>query len=148
MRPAHLMETYLIDVVQRGRLDLIESLAQPDMVDEANMAFGGPPGRDGLTAHVFGFRKNIGALALSIDRIVDGDQAVMAQWSFSGTHDGPWLGIPASGERIQGTVFSFFELKEARISRYRLWLHADLGGDSIVFDSSHPEAYSDASRQS
>lgn len=57
--PAETMTTYLTDVVQEGRLDLIEELAQPDMVDEANQAFGGPPGRDGLVAHVVGFRRNV-----------------------------------------------------------------------------------------
>ena len=46
------METYLIEVGQNGRLDLIETITQPDMVDEANRAFGGPPGRDGLMPHV------------------------------------------------------------------------------------------------
>ena len=37
-----LMETYLIEVGQNGRLDLIKTIAQPDMIDEANRAFGGP----------------------------------------------------------------------------------------------------------
>ena len=43
-----LMKTYLIEVGQNGRLDLIKTIAQPDMIDEANRAFGGPVGRDGL----------------------------------------------------------------------------------------------------
>lgn len=50
--PAETIITYLTDVVQGGQLDLIEDLAQPDMVDEANQAFGGPPGRAGLVAHL------------------------------------------------------------------------------------------------
>ena len=52
MNSKKLMETYLIEVGQNGRLDLIETITQPDMVDEANRAFGGPPGRDGLMPHV------------------------------------------------------------------------------------------------
>ena len=34
------METYLTEVVEGGRLELIDELARPDMVDEANQAFG------------------------------------------------------------------------------------------------------------
>jgi len=51
MTPRALIETYLVDVAQHGRLELIEQLALVDMVDEANRAFGGPPGRAGLVAH-------------------------------------------------------------------------------------------------
>jgi hypothetical protein len=39
-----LMRTYLEEVVAKARLELIEELAYPDMVDEANQAFSGPPG--------------------------------------------------------------------------------------------------------
>lgn len=40
------------------------------MVDEANQAFGGPPGRAGLVAHVKGFRRNIEDLNIEIQNIV------------------------------------------------------------------------------
>ena len=36
------MRTYLIEVAGNGRLELIDELARPDMIDEANQAFGGP----------------------------------------------------------------------------------------------------------
>ena len=64
------METYLIEIGQNGRLDLIKDIAQPDMIDEANKAFGGPLGRDGLIVHVKTFRRQIGALKLDIKQIV------------------------------------------------------------------------------
>ena len=131
------METYLTDVVVDGRLDIIEAIAQPDMVDEANQAFGGPPGRDGLVAHVVGFRRNIGNLRVSIDRIVANADEVMAWWSFTGSHDGPWLGRKPTGRQISGTVFSFFDLVDGRISRYRVWLCAQFD-EPVVFDSSQP----------
>lgn len=137
MTPAKLMETYLVEVVVNGQLGLIDELANADMVDEANQAFGGPPGRAGLVAHVVGFRRNVDALNLTIDRIVAEDKAVMAWWSFTGNHVGPWLGKKPSGAEISGTVFSFFDLDDGRISRYRVWLHA-MFDTSVVFDSSRP----------
>ena len=45
MQPEALMRTYLEEVVPRARFELIEDLANADMVDEASQAFGGPPGR-------------------------------------------------------------------------------------------------------
>lgn len=135
LSPTALMQTYLVDVAQHGRLELIEQLAHEDMVDEANQAFGGPAGRAGLAAHVTGFRRAIGNLQVSIDRIVGGTEDVMAWWSFSGEHVGPWLGRPPTGEAISGTVFSFFDLVDGKVSRYRVWLHAVFADGHVVFDS-------------
>ena len=139
--PVELVRTYLQEVAAGGRIDLIDELAHADMVDEANQAFGGPPGRDGLVAHVVGFRRNVTDLSITIDRIISGgaDEA-MAMWSFTGTLSGPWLGVTPTDGPVSGTVFSFFDFDDGRISRYRLWLHTDLGPPhgQVTFDSSNP----------
>ena len=137
MKPDELMRTFLNDVVARGRLELIDELATPDMVDEVNRAFGGPPGRAGLVAHAKGFRRNIGDPQITIERIVAGDDAVMAWWTFTGLHTGPWLGRPPTGNRIRATVFSFFDLVDSRIDRYRLFLQAEFP-ESVIVDTSRP----------
>ncbi len=108
-------------------------------MDEANQAFGGPPGRAGLVNHVVGFRRNVADIGLTIDRIVPGEggSEVMAWWSFTGTGVGPWLGKTPTNGPISGTVFSFFDLVDGRISRYRVWVHANLA-EPVTFDSSNP----------
>ena len=58
----------------------------------------------------------------------------MAWWSFTGTHDGPWLGRTPTGDEISGTVFSFFDLVDGRISRYKVWLCAKLD-ELVTLDS-------------
>ncbi len=131
------METYLIEVGQNGRLELIETITQPDMVDEANRAFGGPAGRDGLIAHVKKFRSQIGELKLEIKQIVGNENEVMAHWFFTGIHKGPWLRREPTGKKVSADVFSFFSLKEGLISYYRLWLYAKFD-KPIIFDSSNP----------
>ena len=137
--PADVGRTYIEEVVQKGRLELIDELARPDMVDEANQAFGGPPGSQGLVEHVVGFRRNVGNLVATVERAVANEKESMVWWSFTGTHDGPWLGKEPTGEPISGTAFSFFELEDGLISRYRVWLHARLA-EPVVFDSSRPLA--------
>ena len=51
-----------------------------------------------------GFRRALGGLRLSVDRIVAGDDEVMAWWSFAGEHVGPWLDRTPTGRQISGTV--------------------------------------------
>lgn len=138
MRPEKVMRTFLEEVVARGRLELIDELSTLDMVDEVNQAFGGPPGRAGLVAHAKGFHRNIDDVDVTIERIVAGDDIVMAWWRFTGLHTGPWLGRPPTGNRIRGSVFSFFDLADSRIKRYRLFLHAELP-ESVIVDTSRPD---------
>lgn len=135
--PEALMRTYLEQVVAEGRLELLEAMTRPDMVDEANAAFGGPPGRAGLIAHAKGFRRHVTELRVDVQRIVAGTDEVMAWWSFTGLHSGPWLGRPPSGKPIRGSVFSFFDLVDKRISRYRLFLVAEFP-ELVLFDTSRP----------
>ena len=139
MSPTDLMRCYLVDVAQHGRTELIDDLALPDMVDEANQIFGGPAGRAGLVQHVIGFRRFITDVKIDIERIVGSPDEVMAWWRFSGTHSGPWLGRKPTGKALEGTVFSFFELKDGRIARYRLWLHAGFD-EPVVFDTASGRA--------
>ena len=128
------MHTYLHEVVARAKLNLIDELAHEDMVDEANAAFGGPPGRAGLVAHARGFLKHVQDVEVLVQQIVGNEQQAMGWWSFEGKLAGPWLGRKPTGERFGAEVFSFFDLREGRIERYRLWLHAALT-PPVIFDS-------------
>lgn len=135
--PTELMIAYLAEIGGEKRYDLIDEIAHEDMVDEANLAFGGPPGRAGLRDHVKGFHKNITDTVSEVHNIVGGDNQVMAHWSFTGRHTGPWLGRPPTGEMISADVFSFFTLKDGLISRYRLWMCARMD-EVVIFDSATP----------
>lgn len=128
------MDTYLREVAIKGQLDRIAELAHEDVVDEANRAFGGPPGRDGLVAHAKGFHRAFDDLDLTIHRIVAGEADVMAHWSFTGRQVKRWLNQAPTGQPLSGTVFSFFDLTDGKISRYRLWLCA-MFDPPIIFDS-------------
>lgn len=134
--PAEVLRRYLEEVAIQGRVELIDELAHPDVIDEANQMFGGPAGREGLVAHVVGFRRNISDARYTIERIVGDDRTAMAWWRFTGTHVGPWLGVPPTNGPVSATVFSLFEVSEGRVERYRLYLRTDLDGGRVLDTSS------------
>ena len=133
--PAEIMHIYLHEVAIAERLALLDEIAAADVVDEANQIFGGPPGRSGLVAHVQGFQRNVQNCKIRVERIVGDRSEAMAWWSFTGIHSGPWLGKPATGAPVAGTVVSCFDVAEGLIMRYRLWLHAEFVDCSAVFDT-------------
>lgn len=58
-------------------------------------------------------------------RISDGDYAVTGGWpSVAGTHLGPWLGMPATGKRINMRVMDFYRLQDSRIAEN--WVPIDI----------------------
>ncbi|MEM9254774.1 MAG: ester cyclase [Pseudomonadota bacterium] len=133
------MTTFLQRIVTDGDLSLIDDIAQPDMVDEANQLFGGPPGRAGLVAHVRGFRKHLDQRKLRVHRIVASEDHVMAWWSFSAVHTGLWLGKPPTDQPVAATVFSFFALHEGLIQRYALFVSARFTDEIRVLDTALPD---------
>ena len=130
------MRTYLYDVAIGGQLSLIDEIAAPDMVDEANVIFGGPTGRQGLVAHVRGFQKNVQNCQVEVQRIVGDELGALAWWTFNGVHCGPWLGKIETNDPVKGTVFSQFEVEDGCIQRYRLCLFAEFSDCNAIFDTS------------
>ena len=57
------------------------------------------------------------------DAIVTGDRAVI-RWETRGTHQGEYLGVPATGRAVSYSGITLFELRDGRIAR--AWVAADL----------------------
>jgi predicted ester cyclase len=47
--------------------------------------------------------------------IAEGDK-VVARWRSRATHQGDYMGIPASGKEVQFTVISFYRIEEGKIA--------------------------------
>ena len=97
---AWVMTTYVHKVAGEGQLDLIDEIANEDMVDLGVVAAGGPAGRDGLRLHVRGAHVSMADRVTEIKRLVATDDEVMAWWTMTGTHSAPWLGVETTGRRI------------------------------------------------
>ncbi len=129
-----IMRTYLEEVGIKRRLDLIPEIAAEDMVDEVIAAEGGPPGREGLVAHVMGFHATFPEFTVTIRKILANDDEVMAWWTFEGSPVTEFWGVPPTGNSVSGHVFSFFSITDGKISRYRFFIH--VGFDTPVsFDT-------------
>lgn len=94
------MKRFYEEIVDKGRLELIEELVADNFVDHE--AF---PGLSGDRAGLHGFldmmRGAFPDFSMRIeDLIAEGDR-VVARTTTSGTHEGEFMGIAPSGKRIQ-----------------------------------------------
>jgi steroid delta-isomerase-like uncharacterized protein len=72
-------------------------------------------GREGLRNF---FRMMFGALPdvkFTLESIIAEDDKVATRWTIRGTHQGPLLGIPATGKPVTTTGMSLLQLRDGKI---------------------------------
>lgn len=93
---------YIEEVINKGNLDLIDTLFAPNMREKVRdfLTNGGDPFPDG--------QEEIK------DMLAEGDK-VMVWWLFHGTHQGEFLGIPATGKPFEIVGFAVYDFKNGQI---------------------------------
>jgi predicted ester cyclase len=108
---AQVLQRYYQEVVNQGRLDVIDEIIAPGYVSHHNDPAHLPPGPAGVKAFVSMTRAGFPDLHLTVDHLfTDGDQ-VASMWTMEGTHTGDWFGTPPTGKRARwsGVVITRFE---------------------------------------
>ena len=125
------IQRFIDEVINARNLAAIDHFAPPDFVEQVPLP-GQGPGREGL-------RYAIGMLLDAFpdlrwrteQQIAEGD-TVVSRFSWSGTHRGAFLGVPATGRRVEvwGVVIDVVRgglLAESRIIMDTLGLMQQLG---------------------
>ena len=113
-----------MDAFNNGNLAALDTICAANMVDHSTAAAPGQPNDlDGFKKRVNGHRVGIPDVRFSItNMIVEGD-LVAFQWEMSGTHSGPYMGRPASGNPIRIIGMNMERLKDGRIMEH--WSYPD-----------------------
>ena len=113
---------WIEDGWQKGRSDIVDRLHAEAFVDHA---------ADGRLANNEGFRRGIDTLyaafpdfyAVTEDLIVDAESSRVAiRWVATGTHRGEFLGVPATGRKIEFAGIEIITIRDGRITeRWGEW---------------------------
>src|ERR1700728_1511879 len=107
------------EVFTRGGFERAGEFAWGDVVEQVPLP-GQGPGLEGLKDILRAMRTGFPDLVFSIlEQISEGDK-VVSRFEWTGTHQGPFLGIPATGKpvRVWGIVID--RLVEGRIKETRI----------------------------
>ncbi|WP_239335531.1 ester cyclase [Frankia sp. CiP3] len=121
------------EVVNNGRLELLDDLIDSDADDETRARAGWSAGRDGFRQHVVWLREAVGDLKTTVTDLVAEDDRVVVFWRIEGIHKGDVFGVPATGRPIDGTSISWITFHDGRIVSYdvlpdRLTILRQIGG--------------------
>jgi len=112
----------LIDEAQSGgRLEVVDELLAEDFVDHTPFP-GIPPTREGVKMLFAGLRAAFPDLHVTISEQIAEDHRVATRKTFRGTHQGDFLGVPASGRPVEFEVIDILTFESERISEHRVVL--------------------------
>lgn len=117
--------TFLDEVHNKDNLDAIDTYVATDVVSHDPMP-GQKPGAEGVKDTMELFRKAFPNKHITInDSMAEGDK-VMVKLTCFGTHNGEFMGMPATGNPIEYEEVLIFRMKDGKIVEH--WAVADALG--------------------
>jgi len=122
----HVVRRFIDDVVNGGKLDLIDKLWAPDLIWHG--------GSLGEIHGIDDYRRMLHADAgvaftgmhLTVHEILTTDDKVVVRFTNSGTHTGTFRGVPPTGRHAQWLGIGIYTLRDGRIAE--AWFAEDILG--------------------
>jgi steroid delta-isomerase-like uncharacterized protein len=128
---ATIVRRFVEEVITQGNIDAAAQFVWEDVVEQVPLP-GQGPGLEGLKDILRGMRAAFPDLVFSIQEQVSEGDKVASRFEWTGTHRGPFLGVPATGRfvRVWGMVIDRLvdgRIKDTRILMDTLGLMMQLG---------------------
>jgi len=104
-----------IQVWGGASLDVIDELAAPSLVVRYPVLTHVIQGSSAFRHALAGFRAAFPDSVLKVDEEIAEGEKVVIRWSFSGTHQGSFLGIPATGKRVTWTGITIYRIVDGKV---------------------------------
>ena len=105
------MRRIYAEVFTQGNVDLIDELMHEDFVEHEEVPPGIPPGRGTPKAMTAMMHSAFPDFRADVDELLQDGNKVIARARFSGTHQGEFMGIPATGNRFDINVIDIMEFQ-------------------------------------
>lgn len=117
-----LVRRFVEEVQNQHNLAALDELFSPDMVDHSSMT--DPPGLEGVRAFFTMMFAAFPDMRFTIrQQLAEGDK-VMTFKTFHGTHLGPFMGIPATGNEVMVDNIDIMTVTDGKITEH--WALADM----------------------
>jgi len=99
------------EVFDRGNISLIDELFAPDFVEHEELPPGIPAGSEGVKQLSTMFRSAFPDFKATIDDMIAEGDKVVVRGTWSGTHEGEFMGIPPTGKRVSFGVIDIVRIE-------------------------------------
>lgn len=98
-----------------GRMDVVEELTAPYMVEHQNFGPNHAPGAEGAKAVVASLKRAFSDFRLEIEDVAVDGENVWLRMSATGTNDGPFMGNPPTGRSMRTPVFDVIRVRDGKM---------------------------------
>jgi steroid delta-isomerase-like uncharacterized protein len=102
-----------------GNLDVVDELLAEDFVDHSPLP-GLPPTRDGVRMLFAGMQAAFPDLRVMIHEQIADEEKVVTRKTFSGTHRGSFMGVPATGNPVSFDAIDILTVRDGKLSEHRV----------------------------
>ena len=102
------------DIYSNGEVDLVDEVMANEYLNH-DLLPGEEPGAEGVRQFVLNLRSAFPDLRFAVEQMVAKDDMVVTRWLATGTHEGDFLAIPASGRRMSATGMTMHRLEDGVI---------------------------------
>ena len=118
--PKQLINRFVEELWNKRRLDVADAIFAKNCVTHQLQsgvpADAVPRGPQAIKEHVTGWIASFPDLRFTIEQMLSEDDRVVMQLLMEGTHQGAWLGIPASGKKMQIRMFTVHRVVQGKIA--------------------------------
>jgi steroid delta-isomerase-like uncharacterized protein len=112
-----LMQRFFDEVVNGGNVDLIDELLTDDFVEHEEFP-GLEPNREGVKQFFRTFRSAFPDGTFSVEEMIAEGDTVATRVTIRGTHEGEFLGIPATGRSVEVAAIDFVSFEDGKMTAH------------------------------
>ncbi len=102
------------EVWNKRNFELLDELMSPNYVLQSPNVAGTVIGPEAYKGQVLKFLKGFPDLRMTIEDIVGENEKSVVAWTFSGTHDGEFMGVPATQKRVSAAGITIHHVSNGR----------------------------------
>jgi steroid delta-isomerase-like uncharacterized protein len=119
-----LVTRFFEEAFNEGNAHVIRELVTPDHI--SHLPSGDHYGPEGVRIDISCFRAAFPDLHFEIEELIEAPERIVYRFTARGTHDGPFMGVPASGRRVEIQGIGIDRVSDGKtIER---WLQYDSAG--------------------
>ena len=111
----NLVEAFIQDLFTGGDLDAVDRYLAPDFVNHDPPFPGAPAGPEGMRQAAVMFRGAMPDWHSDLHQLVAENDIVVERFTATGTHQGPLMGVPGSGNTITLPGVNIFRIQNGKI---------------------------------
>ena len=107
-----------VEVFEQGRLQVVDEICAPEVIEHGDLPPGIPAGREGIKAIASALRKGFPDIKYSIDlQLAEGD-LVASYATVTGTHKGEIFGMPATNKHAKWAETHFVKIVNGKMTEH------------------------------